>query len=121
MEDPNNRRSTPYDFDFSGYDRMDIEQSRTVSILAYLGFLFFLPLVVCPNSKFGRYHANQGLVLFLFIVIGHWVFRLIPLMSWLFSGLYGLLMIILIIVGMVHAYNGRAIPLPIIGGIRIIR
>ena len=38
---------------------------KVMSALAYLWILFFLPLVVCPDSKFGRYHANQGLVLLL--------------------------------------------------------
>ena len=122
MDGPNNRQGAPFDFDFSGnFDPADIEQNRAVSMLAYLGILFFLPLVVCPNSRFGRYHANQGLVLFIFVIIGRWAFRFIPLLGWLFSWLYSALMLILLIVGMVNAYNGRAVPLPVIGGIRIIR
>ncbi len=60
-------------------------------------------------------------VLFLFVVVGRWAFRFVPLLGWLFSGLYSLLMLILLIIGMVNAYSGRAVPLPIIGGIRIIR
>ena len=121
MNGPNYGRGAPYDFDFSGYDPQDIRRNRVVSMLAYFGFLFFLPLVVCPESRFGRFHANQGLVLLLFIVAGHWAFRFVRLFGWLFGGAYSLLMLILIIIGMVNAYSGRAVPLPIIGGIRIIR
>lgn len=123
MDDPYNRRGTPFNTSVWGdaYDPADIERSRAVSMLAYLGILFFLPLAVCPDSRYGRYHANQGLVLFLFSVVGHWALRYLPLFGRFFSWAYGVLMLILIIIGMVNAYNGRAVPLPIIGGIRIIR
>ena len=43
----------------------DISDGKAMSILAYFGILFFLPLVVCPQSRFGRFHANQGLILLL--------------------------------------------------------
>src|SRR3954470_1008619 len=51
-------------------DTSDIEQNKVYAILAYLGPLFLVPLLAAPNSKFARYHANQGLVLFLATVIG---------------------------------------------------
>jgi hypothetical protein len=40
------------------FDQADIEKNKTMAGLAYL--LFFLPLVACPDSPFGRFHANQG-------------------------------------------------------------
>ena len=50
--------------DFTGYfDQMDIENNKIISGLSYLGILFFLPLVAAPNSRFGKFHANQSLVL----------------------------------------------------------
>ncbi len=122
MNDSGGRRGAPYDFNFSGgWDPADIDRSRAVSMLAYLGILFFLPLVVYPDSKYGRYHANQGLVLFLFWTVGSLICRHIPLLGGFFGWIYGALMVIMLIIGMVNAYNGRAIPLPVIGRIRIIR
>ena len=41
----------------------DAQENKVVYMLAYLGILFFLPLVSTPNSKIGRVHANQGLLL----------------------------------------------------------
>lgn len=116
----NNRRDGAPDFDFSG-GTGEPDNSRAVSILAYLSFLFFLPLVVCPNSQFGRFHANQGFVLFLFSVVGSMVLRYIPLLGSLLGWLYGVLMLVLMILGMVNAYRGRMAELPVIGRIRIFR
>ena len=44
----------------SQYIPEDIAEGKLMSILSYLWILFFLPLVVCPGSKFGRFHANQA-------------------------------------------------------------
>lgn len=120
--DGNTRRGDSYQFDFSGRDRPGTEDgSRAASVLAYLSVLFFLPLVVCPRSEFGRFHANQGLVLFLFSVVGSQVLRHVPLLGGFLAWLYGGLMILFMIIGMVNAYRGRMAELPIIGGIRLIR
>ena len=54
----------------------DIEKNKVVSALAYLGILFFLPLVAAPESKSGKFHANQSLVILLFSVAGSIVFSI---------------------------------------------
>ena len=49
------------------FDPNDLASSnKWAYILAYLWILFFLPLVVCPDSKVGKFHANQGLVMLIF-------------------------------------------------------
>ena len=63
--------ATPHEPGVTDYtsrmDPNDILQNKTLCGLAYVfPILFFLPLVSCPNSKFGRFHANQALLLFLF-------------------------------------------------------
>jgi len=47
------------------FDSNDIEVNRKYASVAYLGVLFFVPLVMCPTSKLGRYCANQGLLVLL--------------------------------------------------------
>ena len=47
------------------YDTQDIQSNKVWAVLAYLGILFFLPLVACKDSRFGKFHANQGFALFL--------------------------------------------------------
>ena len=43
-----------------GMDEKDIEKNRISALFAYL--IFFIPLITCPGSRFGRYHANQSLL-----------------------------------------------------------
>lgn len=109
--------------DFYGeqYDPADVESSKAVSLLAYIPCLFFLPLVVHPDSRFGKFHANQGLVLLLFWAVIDTVLHLIPFLGWFLSKIFSLLMFLITVLGMLRAYGGKAIPLPIIGGIQIIK
>lgn len=103
------------------YDPADIQKNKVFAALAYLGILFFLPLVACPESKYGRFHANQGLVLFLFSCAGNIVLRFVPLFHTALTSLYSLLMLVLLIIGIVNAVNGQAKELPVIGTIKIIK
>ena len=97
---------------------------KAMSALAYLWILFFLPLVVCPDSKFGRYHANQGLVLLLTTIVANVigaVLRLIPTVGWILQLVLNVAMVVLMIFGIVNACNGETKPLPIIGGLTLIK
>lgn len=42
------------------------ENDKLMGILAYVGILVIVPLFAGGNSKFVKYHANQGLVNVLF-------------------------------------------------------
>ena len=45
------------------------ENDKIMGILAYVGILVVVPLFAGGNSKFVKYHANQGLVLFIGVLI----------------------------------------------------
>ena len=47
------------------YDQADITNNKAMGILAYLGPLVFVPMFAAKGSKFARFHANQGLTLFM--------------------------------------------------------
>lgn len=104
-------------------------QNKVFYILAYLGILFFLPLVACPESKTGRFHANQGLVLLLTGVAGQIVLGIIGLLLpwylWTISSLltfaWSICILVLVIIGMMNANKGLEKGLPVIGGIRLIK
>ena len=110
----------------SQYNPEDIAQGKLMSILSYLWILFFLPLVVCPGSKFGRFHANQALVLFIvgivLGVVGSVIGILgISILTWIVSTVLGLADLALVILGIYYAATGKAKELPLIGKIRIIK
>ena len=55
------------------YDTQDIQTNKVWAALSYVGILFILPLLVNGGqSRYAKYHANQGFILFLAnIVVGH--------------------------------------------------
>lgn len=115
----------------SGFDPADIEDSKILSLFAYLGLLFLIPLLAKPNSRYARFHTNQGIVLFLLdIVVGivggvlsALTFGLFPLfaIAKLINALLGLGMLALTILGIVNAVTGKAKELPLIGKINILK
>lgn len=102
------------------FEQQDVQQNKTMAILAYI--LFLIPLLAAPNSKFAKYHTNQGLVLFLTGFAIGIVGNLIPIIGPLlivpiaYIGIF-----VLAIIGIVNASKGEAKPLPIIGGISILK
>ena len=101
------------------------------STTTYLGLLFLVPMFAAPNSKYARYHANQGLVLSLAavafgIVYVILVFLLLAI-SWrltFLTSILGLLWIaypVLAVIGIINALNGKAKELPFIGKIKILK
>jgi uncharacterized membrane protein len=101
------------------YTAEDIEKNKVISGLAYI--IFFLPLIVCPSSPFGKFHANQGLLLFITSVLGSIILSLIPFIGWILLPLFSLAIFVFVIIGLVGAINGKAQQLPIIGKYRIIK
>jgi uncharacterized membrane protein len=108
-------------------DQADIDQNKVYAILAYIGLLFLVPLLVAPNSKFARYHTNQGIVLFLATVItsvASMVMAMIPLIgcvAWLLPILIAGGALVLMILGIINAANGEFKPLPMIGHFEILK
>jgi uncharacterized membrane protein len=112
-------------------DPADVEQNKVMAILAY--FIFFLPLLAAPKSRFARYHGNQALLLVIAWVAnlvifgcggslltavtrGYAAFCCFPL-----AGLIGLAVLVLLILGIVNAANGVMKPLPLIGQFTLIK
>ncbi len=127
LQNLNNTADTTADF-----DPADIEQNKIMGILAYLSWLVLIPIFAAKNSKFARFHANQGLVLAIVEIIW-WVAEAIittvayAIACWLGSllstvlGLVNLVFLVLLILGIVNAANGKAKELPVIGKFRILK
>ena len=109
------------------YDPNDIEQNKIMALFAYLSWLVLIPIFGAKESKFARFHANQGLVLAIAeivvgIVIG--ILSGIPLLGWIFSlvgGLFELVCVLFAILGILNALNGKAKELPIVGSFRLLK
>lgn len=97
----------------------DIEKNKVVSAFAYL--IFFLPLIVCADSPFGRFHANQGLLLLIVSVAGCIILSIIPIIGWILLPIFSIAVLVFAIIGLVNTLNGKALELPLIGKWRIIK
>ncbi len=102
----------------SEYDAQDIEKNKVMAVLAYI--LFFIPLLAAKDSKFARFHTNQGLVLFLGGIIAS-VVAVIPVIGWIIAPIAGLVITVLAVIGIINALNGRAKELPVIGKFKILK
>ena len=124
FNDLNTLNATP-DYTAS-LDPADVPAHKVMGVLAYLSWLVLIPLFAARNSPFARFHCNQGIVLALAEVLAGVILgigRRLPLIGWAFR-LVGILAsvawIVLAVIGILNALNGRAKELPLIGGIKIL-
>ena len=109
------------------YDAQDIRNNKAMAILAYLSWLVLIPLFAARESKFARFHCNQGIVLAVAEIIAVIVLSILdglPLIGWIFSiagSLLGLVCFLFAILGIINAANGKAKELPIIGKFKILK
>ena len=102
-----------------GYEPSDIEANKLFAILAYLGPLVFVPIFAARNSKFAKFHANNGLVIFIVWILSN-ILRVIPIVKH-FVWIISILIAIVDIIGLVQAIKGEAKPMPVISDIKIIK
>lgn len=101
-------------------DPQDVEKNKAMAILAYI--IFFIPLIAARDSRFAMYHANQGLVLFLAAVVINIVGGIIPFIGWFLILPFGwIAVLVFAIIGIINSSKGEMKPLPLIGGISIIK
>lgn len=113
------------------YGSQDIDDNKVISVLSYISFLFIIPLLARKDSGYARYHANQGLVLFIAQLVWSVVFKvlavligwipvvgiLVTVIGWLVEAIF----LVVAIIGIVNTLNGKAKDLPVIGKFRIIK
>ncbi len=125
-------------------DPKDIEANKGLSVLSYIGPLVFVPMFARKDSKYARFHATQGLTLFI-INAAYTVIQIILTVilrmafPWRWTyGFYGgrgpiytiltilislvwIPIAVLVILGIINAVTGKAKELPIIGKIKLLK
>lgn len=125
-------------------DMSDISENRFYASLSYLGPLVIIPVLFSRNSKFVRFHANQGLCLFAAALAYSVIYSLLKMVmrsvfpigyesfylqtrGALYDGLSVILALVwfvfiaLALLGFLIAICGRVKRLPMIGKFRILR
>ncbi len=99
------------------YDPSEIESQKGMAIVAYLlCFLFFLPIVSNKESLYAKKVANQSLTMLIYtlvnnILIGKVLIK-IPFLGALIYYAVGLALVVLLILKIVDAVNGKVRNLP---------
>jgi len=123
------------------YDPKDIEDNKIIALFSYIGILFLIPLLARPDSKYAKFHTNQGIVLFILSSVVSVLKTLIvtfilkTILSPLPHGLYitmlrlastvfnilSLGVGVLAIIGIINACSGKAKTLPLIGKFKLLK
>ena len=113
------------------FDPADIQQNKVMAVLSYIGILVLVPILGAKDSKFARYHANQGLLLLIASAAYNIALRIVNAIlyaiSWRLAFIGTILsavsiaFFVLMIIGIVNAANGRAKELPVIGKYRLLK
>ncbi len=85
---------------------------RTTGIVAYITLIGFIIALVAGDMEGAKFHVNQALVIFLFSLLSF-----IPIIGWI----WGIIMFIFWIMGFVAAINEEEKPVPLIGGITLLK
>ena len=113
------------------FDQNDINTNKGMAILAYFGPLVLIPIFAAKQSKFARYHSNQGLVLLIASILYGIAYSILSsiilAISWRLYfivsiiGLVSIVITILAIIGIINAATGKAKELPLIGKFKILK
>lgn len=112
-------------------DKEDADKNRVLALLSYIGILFLIPLIAGKNSKYTRYHTNQGIILCLYwlatMVVGSVVTVVLGATIILapIAGIIGTLLsistLLYMIFGIYNAATAKAKKLPFIGKFDILK
>lgn len=118
-------------------DPQDAEKNKVQGIIAYIPPLFLIPLFAAPDSKFAKYHANQGLLVTIVSVIlwfVQWLLVSLIIGANPFSAVFGIgrffitiiriitwgIPTVLALIGIIGANKGECKPLPFIGNFHLL-
>ena len=116
------------------YSEADIENGKLLAVLSYIGVLALIPYFVEKKNPYVKDHAKIGMNLFLIeaiigvglsavaavcamTIILLWISIIIAILEWAF----GIVSIVISVIGIINACNGEAKDLPIVGKYKLIK
>lgn len=106
------------------YDAADAKKNGVISLFSYLSILLLIPFFAANDSKFARFHVNQGLMLLIADVVLGLVgelLGLIPVVGTIFKIVFGLAVLAATIFGIYNAVTGKAKEIPFIGKYTLVK
>lgn len=108
------------------YTKEDIENNKVLSLFSYISFLFIIPLIACSNSKYAKFHVNQGIMLCITNVVFEAILKALKVLELSFAydiadAIVNIGLTVFMVIGIVNAVTGKAKKLPVIGNFTIIK
>ncbi len=85
---------------------------RVTGIVAYITWIGLLIAVLAGDKEGAKFHINQALVILLFSLLSA-----IPCIGWI----WGVFMLVCWVMGLIAAVNEEEKPVPLIGGIKLLK
>jgi len=95
------------------FDESDVKENKNVASISYISLLFIMPLIFKKDSPFAKEHAKQGLVIFLFEILGTIIYYL-PIIGKVLGSIILSVCLVLSIIGFLIAFSGGFMPFPIV-------
>ena len=99
-------------------DQNIINEGKTMAVVSYITVIGLLIAFLVNNSKnnaFTSYHIGQSVRVYLLGIANYVLAFLLPASLGFITTLIGIGVLVLAILGIVNAINGKAVPLPLIG------
>lgn len=100
----------------------EITRDKILSILSYFSICFIIPLIISNCNKIAKFHAKQGLVLFLYNLLGNIIIMFLSfniftngIFIMLITAIFSLSVFIFSLIGVYNAALLKKNKLPIIG------
>jgi len=87
---------------------------NTMAVISYIGPLCLIPILTKEKDESVKFHAKQGLVLFIGEVATWLVVALVPIL-WVLANLVNIVWLVLSIIGIINVTKGEKKEIPVIG------
>ncbi len=105
--------------DFTGQiRRADIKKAKVSSAIGYI--FFFVPMIFHGDNQFARFHCNQSLLNLALSTIIAVLLGMIPYAGPYLMALQEVLCLIWMIRGIIFAFRGKAVSIPLVGWLTIV-
>ncbi len=87
--------------------------ARFLGLISYLGILCVIPIILKSKSGFIRFHARQGLVLFIAEIVFTLIW-IIPFIGWFIGFIGWIICFVFSLTGLVKAIAGQEWKMPVL-------
>lgn len=99
----------------AGGENKDPQKNTLMAILAYIGPLVIVSYLTSKDDPFVKFHIKQGLVLFVVEVAMWFLAGMMFYQFWMIMNIINMGTLVLSIVGIVNAVQGKEKELPLVG------